>query len=203
MIYSLGNYSEEFEMVKNPGLSKDAKLLLAFQSLYQISNLFLGTFFVSFIMQNSMNEILSVSMYNLFLHLALAAGFFAVADWVKRRDKVAVFRLNLIPKAVCLLGIIFLKESAVDFIVPLGILFGLNIALYWSPMHLMTGEKVPCGQISKFIGYRAVVSQSTKVIAPLALGLFITSGSYEEMAIALLALCFIEFALTLFMKPSM
>ena len=59
--------------------SKDVKLLLVFSSLYKVSVLFLGTFFVSFIMSNSLDEIVSVATYEMFLYLSLIAGFFMVS----------------------------------------------------------------------------------------------------------------------------
>ncbi|MCL1785775.1 MAG: hypothetical protein FWG39_01320 [Alphaproteobacteria bacterium] len=190
-------------MTKSPALPNDSKLLLAIHSLHKISSLFLGTFLISFIMQNSVNEILSVSLYELFTHMALGVGFFILADWVKRKDKVSVFKLNLIPKIICLGAIVFLKESIIHYIVPLAIVYGMHVALYWSPLHVMTGEKIPADLMSRFVSYRSLVSRVTKVVAPLILGLFITAGSYEDMAVALLVLCFVEFGLMFFMKPSM
>ncbi|MDR1826376.1 MAG: hypothetical protein LBQ49_01645 [Rickettsiales bacterium] len=189
--------------MKSESLPNDVKLLLAANSLYKVADLFLGTFFISFIMQNSFGEIAAVSVYNLFLYLALIGGFLLIAKWVKQRDKVAVFRLNIVPRALFLLAIIFMKESIVDYIVPLGILYGLFVALYWSPMHLMTGEKVRTDLMPKFVGYATLVKGVTKVAAPVLLGLFITVGSYTEMAWALLVISVLELAFTFFMKPSM
>ncbi len=190
-------------MAKTKPFSKDAKLLLCFDSLHKVSDLFLGTFFISFVMNNSINEILSVSIYQFFLHITLLAGFFIFANIVKKRDKVAVFRFNLVPRAICFLAVIFLGDAIVDWIIPMGILCGINAALYWSPTHLMIGEKVPKNQMAKFTGYRALLGGLTKVIAPVALGVFITVGSYVEMAMALLVFSCIELGMTFLMKPSM
>jgi len=184
-------------------LSNDVRLILAFTSLRTVSDLFFGMFFVSFIMQNSISEILLVSKYELFVHAALGAGFFMVANWVKKYNKVAAFRMHLLPKAACLVLVALMGSQAVSYTIPLGILVGFSAALYWSPMHLMVGEKVRADQMARFTGYRTMVGGITRIISPVILGLFITVGSFQEMATALLIICGIEFVLTLFMKSSM
>ncbi|MCL2629751.1 MAG: MFS transporter [Alphaproteobacteria bacterium] len=190
-------------MAANTKLNNDAKLLLAANSLNRVTDLFLGTFFISFIMHNSINEIVSVSLYKLFVFIVILAGFFALAGFVKRKDKVAVFRMNVIPKIACLLAIIFLKDRVIDYVIHMGVIYGLATALYWSPMHCMVGEKVASGAMTKYIGYNSMVMGLTQVISPIILGLFITVGSYEEMARALIVICLVELALTFFIKPSM
>lgn len=94
-------------------LSRDFKLLITFSALRNISDLFLGTFLVSFIMHLSASQIVSVSMYKLFEYAATCAGFFLFAQWCKRYNKVAVFALNLIPKIMLLVAIIMLGDGVV------------------------------------------------------------------------------------------
>ena len=186
----------------NIPLTSDAKLLLVFMSLRTIFELFTITFFVSFIMQNSANEIFAVSVYNLFWFFVSAISLFVVAGWVKRKNKVAVFRLTAIPNIILFSIIVFLGDTAVEKIIPLGILLGISDATYWLPMHRMIGEKVDTKAMTKFHGYRSMINQITMVSAPVILGLFITVGSYEQMAKALLVLCIVELILSFFLSPS-
>ena len=148
-------------------------------------------------------EIVSVSAYRLSLFIALIAGFYILTDWVKRKNKVAVFRLYLIPRILILLGIIFLREGIVDYIIPIGILVGACAALYWAPMHCMVSEKVSPAQMPKFIGYDGMFAGIVKVLTPVLLGLFITVGSYETMAKVFLVVCMFEFIFLFFIKSSM
>ena len=92
-------------------LSRDLRLLLIFSALRNVTDLFLGTFLISFLMQNSLNEILSVSTYKLFEYAATCAGFFIFAHWCKRYNKVAVFALNQVPKIALLAAIILLLTN--------------------------------------------------------------------------------------------
>jgi hypothetical protein len=184
-------------------LTNDAKLLLATSSLSTISDVFIGAFFISFIMRNSIHEIISVSLYRLFLFIALTAGFFILSNFVKRKDKVALFRLHLIPKIATMLAIIFLREAVVDYIIPMGLLIGAMAAMYWAPMHSMVSEKVSNAAMTKYIGYDNMLAGMTKVATPIILGLLITSTSYEDMAKFGVVVCLIEFAFSFFLKPSM
>ncbi len=98
--------------------------------------------------------------------------------------------------------IIFLGDNVVNYIIPMGMIFGIGAAMYHLPMHAMVGEKVAPRAMTKYIGAKNTVIHITKVVAPVILGLFITVGSYTEMAMALLGLTVIEAILMHFMVPS-
>ncbi len=183
-------------------LSRDSKLLITFSALRNISDLFLGTFLVSFIMHLSTSEIVSVSMYKLFEYTATCAGFFLFAHWCKCYNKVAVFALNLIPKIMLLLAIIMLGDRVVEWVVPLGLLYGIGAAMYHLPMNSMVGEKVASHMMNRFIGTKNTVIYIVKILTPVVLGAFIDTGSYVDMAYVMLGLSVIEFVLSFGLSPS-
>lgn len=183
-------------------LVRDLHLMVGFSALRNISDLFLGTFFVSFVMQVATSEILSISIYKFFEYLTTVIGFYVFANWCKRFDKKIVFFLNLIPKVAVLILIILLGDAAVNYVILLGGMYGVSAAMHHLPMHLMVRTKVAPHAMSRYIGLKNAVGHATKVLAPVVLGLFITIGSYTEMACALLVLCAIEFVMMLFLSPS-
>ncbi len=140
--------------------------------------------------------------YYLFQHIATVSGFFVFANWVKRYNKVAVLRLNLIPKIILLLSIICMGENVVQYVIPLGILFGIGAAMFHLPMNTMLGEKATPKQMGHYVGLNSSVSYLAQIIAPVVLGLFITTTSYTEMSWALMLLLIVEFISTFFMAPS-
>ena len=164
-----------------PRLSRDLRLLLTFSALRNITDLFLGTFLVSFIMHLSASQIVSVSMYKLFEYAATCAGFFIFAAWCKRYNKVSVFALNIVPKIILLASIVYLGDRVVDYVIPLGFIYGLGSAMYHLPRNLMVGEQVPSDLMPHFISSQNIVSYIVKIVAPITLGLFITAGSYTGM----------------------
>ena len=183
-------------------LSREVKFLLSLFAFRDVSDLFLGTFFISFIMQLSANEIVSVAQYRLFEYTATCAGFFLFANWCKRYNKVAVFALNLIPKIVLLAAIILLGDRAVEYVIPLGLIYGLGSALYCLPSNAMIEEKVESKSMGRFMGLKNAIKHTVKLTTPVVLGFFIDLGSYEQVAYFLLALSFIELAMTFMLTPS-
>lgn len=182
--------------------SRDLRLLIVFSALRNVSDLFLGTFLVSFIMQLATNEIVSVSAYKLFEYVATCAGFFLFANWCKKYNKAYVFALNLIPKIALLLAIIMLGDSVVNYVIPLGLLYGTGAAMYHLPMNTMIGDKVDSEQMNRFIGMKNAVIYMVKIITPVVLGFFIDTGSYTEVAYVLLGLSVVELMLTFGLSPS-
>ena len=64
-------------------LSRGQRLLIVFTGLRNITDLFLGAFLISFIMQRATNQIVSVSMYQLFHFTAVCFGFFCLCPLVQ------------------------------------------------------------------------------------------------------------------------
>ena len=182
-------------------LSRDLRLLITFGAFRTVSDLFLGAFFISFIMHFSPIEIVSVSTYKLFEYTATCVGFFLVANLVKKYSKRLVFALNLVPKILLLLAIIFLGDIAVEYVVPLGLLYGISAAMYHLPRHVITADMVSADKMGHFVGTKNAVGYLVKVIAPVFLGLFIDIGSYTAMAHVLLFASFIELFLMIWFKP--
>ncbi len=183
-------------------MTRDLWLLIIFNALRQVTMLFFSTFFISYIMRLATNEMWAVSSYKLFEFAATMLGFFIFANWCKRRSKTAVFAMNAVPKIILLVMIIALGDGVVDYIIPMGLLFGIGAAMYHLPMHLMVGEKVAPNSMARFVGAKNAAIYITQIVAPVLLGLFITIGSYREMAWALLVLTFVELGLCLFITPS-
>ncbi|MBR2011797.1 MAG: hypothetical protein IKA08_00830 [Alphaproteobacteria bacterium] len=194
-------YSRDSFMSK-PRLTRDLRLLVVFSALRNITDLFLGTFLISFIMQLSSNEIVSVSTYKLFEYAATSAGFFMLAHWCKRYNKVVVFALNQIPKIALLLSIILLDTRVAEYVIPLGVLYGIGAAMYHLPMNLMIGEKSTRQTVGLYMGAKMSTNYAVKVIVPVTLGFFIDTGSYSQVAYVLLGLSVLELGLMVFLSPS-
>ncbi|MBP3340071.1 MAG: MFS transporter, partial [Alphaproteobacteria bacterium] len=150
----------------------------------------------------SASQIVSVSMYKLFEYAATCAGFFLFAQWCKRYNKVAVFALNLIPKIMLLVAIIMLGDRVVDWVIPLGLLYGIGAAMYHLPMNSMVGEKIASNMMNRYIGAKNTVIYIVKILTPVLLGIFIDTGSYVDMAYVMLGLTVVELGLCFGLSPS-
>ncbi|MCL2439005.1 MAG: MFS transporter [Alphaproteobacteria bacterium] len=188
-------------MNTNAKLTRNAKALIAVHLLYNVAALFLNTFFISFVMRNVQNEIEAISVLTLSWFIIQIIAFFALVGKLKTGNKINVFRLSVLPSAICCLMIIGLGSEVVHWVIPMGILLGMRDALHWLPMHTMAGEVVAKESMTKFTSYRTMMTGITRVVAPVLLGFFITIESYESVAGALLVVCALDFLCISLLKP--
>ena len=183
-------------------LTRDTRLLLVFSAMRNITDLFLGTFLVSFIVHIAPTQIISVGMYRLFEYLALIAGYFLIANLCKRYNKTFVFALNEVPKITLLLVLVWLGNGAVDFIIPLGILYGIGEAMYHLPMSTMISEKTNATTIKFYMGAKTSINYTIRLVVPVVFGFFIDTGSFVQVANILLILSVLELGLCFLLTPS-
>lgn len=182
--------------------NRDEKLLLIIPTIQTISDIFLGSFFVSFIMQNSFNPIIGVALYQFLFYTFVAIGFVVLAKYCKLFSKTTILSFFPVVKIILFSSIIYLGKDAVNYVIPLGILYGIMGAFYNLPINSLTGEKVHSYKTSYFIGIKNSLHYIVKIVSPIVLGFFITENSYIETAYFLLFLSFFELFLPFFFTKS-
>ena len=192
-------YEREMTITK---LTRDIKLLLVFSAMRNITDLFLGTFLISFIMHISPSQIVSVGLYRLFEYVALMIGYLAIANMCKRYSKTVVFALNEVPKIALLAILVLLGDGAVEYIIPLGMLYGLGEAMYHLPMSTMICEKTNEESLKLYMGSKTAINYAVRLVIPVVLGFFIDTGSFAQVANVLLILSVLELVLCAFLTPS-
>ncbi len=183
-------------------LTRDIRLLLVFSAMRNITDLFLGTFLISFIVHISPSQIVSVGMYRLFEYAGLIGGYFLIANLCKRYNKSLIFALNEIPKIALLAVLVLVGDGAVNYIIPLGILYGLGEAMYHLPMSTMVSEKTNDESLKLYMGAKTSINYTVRLAVPVLLGFFIDTGSFAQVANVLLILSVIELVLCAFLSPS-
>jgi len=181
---------------------RDEKLLLIIPTLQTICDVFLDSFFISFIMQNTVNYITDVAIYKFFFYFSMIIMFFFLAKYCKVFNKVNVLKLFPVFKIILLLSFILLDENAVNYVVLLGCLYGIMGGFFNLPLNALTGEKVSASKTSYFIGVKNSLYYIFTILSPVLLGFFITKNSYKETAYFLLFLSFFELILPFFFTKS-
>ena len=185
-----------------PHLTKDEWLFTGFSVCHQISNLFLGTFVVSFLMHNSINEIVSVSAYRLFYYFAICMTFIFSATWCKLGNKTTLFSMNIVTRMILLGLIAILGTRAANYVILLGVLYGMFDGFYNLPMHAMIVEKIPHKRMVFFLGIKTAIKDTFKILVPVILGYFITTKSLQNTAWVIMFLAVIEIFMLFLLSPS-
>lgn len=185
-----------------PHLTKDEWLFTGFSTCHQIAKLFLGTFVVSFLMHNSINEIISVSAYRLFYYFAICMTFILSATWCKLGNKTTLFGMNIVTRMILLGLIAILGTRAADYVILLGMLYGIFDGFYNLPMYEMIIEKVPHKRMVFFLGTKTAIKNTFKILVPVILGYFITTKSLQNTAWVMVVMTIIEIFMLFLLSPS-
>ncbi len=186
----------------NPHLTKDELLFTGFSVCHNISKLFLGTFVVSFLMHYSVNEIVSVSAYRLFYYFAICLTFILSTAWCKTGNKTTLFGMNIITRIVLLGLIALLGARAADYVILLGVLYGVFDGFYNLPMYAMIIEKVPYKRMVFFLGTKTAIKNIFQILFPVIMGYFITTQSLQNTAWVILGILAIETFMLFLLSPS-
>ena len=182
-------------------LTKNEWVLTGFSVFHTVSNLFLGTFVVSFLIHNSINELLSVSAYRFFEILAICLTFIMTANWCKNGNLRVVFGMNIVTR-IALMGLIaVLGSDAASWLVVLGIMYGAFEGFYNLPIHLITTEKVCSERMVFFVGTKEAIRNIFKILLPIVLGTMLTLTSLQDVAWVIMIMAIIEFFMLFLLPP--
>ena len=176
-------------------LSRDSWVLIAFSSLRKLTDVFVGAFLVAYIMRLATNDIVAVSIFRLVEYWVLAFGSILIAHLCKAYNKVFVFGLHLVAYVVLMAALIMLGDNVIEQLFLIGTLYGVAELFYRFPFNLMVTEKVVPHQMARFISIKSAWRNAVSIIAPTVLGIFITIGSFVDMARVMLIIICLEFGL--------
>ena len=177
-------------------LTRDAKIIIYLGTIHAITGAFFGAFLVSYMMQIADNQLLSISIYNILKFALIGIGFWILADFVKRKNKMLVYRGGIILQLFCLLVMAIVQDGIAPYLAILGAIYGFAMAMRHCPFNVIMAEKINEKITTAFVGYRTMFGKSASVITPLLLGLFITIGSYPFMALVMCFVLLFEFYLS-------
>ena len=138
---------------ENIKLSTKAKVLILDQSIGKIILIFLETFLAAYFYKISKQNILYLSIYNMIGFLVAIIGAFVVADFIKRKDKVKLYRFCIFVKSVYIFIIALLGDKITDYVWLIGILSGVSTATTGFPFNMIESENISIKERGKYIGY--------------------------------------------------
>lgn len=92
---------------ENVKLTTIAKVLIIDQSIGKVILIFLETFLAAYFYKISKQNILYLSLYNVIGFFVATIGAFVVADFIKRKDKVKLYRFGIFVKSVYILSLLY------------------------------------------------------------------------------------------------
>ncbi len=176
-------------------LPRGSWVLIVFSILNQLTGMFVGAFLVAYIMRLVTNDITAVSTFKLMEYFALMIGSFAASYFCKRYNKVFVFGIHLVAYAILMMALVVLGDTVIDQLFMVGIMYGIAESLYHFPYNMIVAEKIAPSKMAKFNSIKGVWQNASKVIIPTLLGIFITFGTFVEVAQVMVIIICMEFGL--------
>lgn len=123
-----------------------------------------------------------------------------MGDYIKRKNKVVLYRYGTFIKSLYVLLIIILKEKVLDYVWLIAIMYGISVSTTGFPFNMIESEIVNEKERTKYMGYKLAVGEITKVVIPIVLGAYITYTSYQVAAIMIFVVSIIKLINSCFIK---
>lgn len=183
-------------------LEKPAKLLLVLHAIFTLavtlSNLFLNVY-----LWKIQKDYRDIAVFNLMVFLFTAIAFILAGAVLSRSGRGAVYRAGLAVYAIFFVAILFLREQAVTYVLPIGALLGLASGFYWVAFNVLTFDVTSVRDRAIFFGLNGFATSGVGMLAPLISG-YITSslpdlGGYRLIFMISLALFLITGVISIFL----
>ena len=181
-------------------LSLGSKIIIIDRAIGNILDLFSNTFLSAYFYKLTQDNMIYISFYYIIVWISATIGALLVGNYIKRKNKVVLYRYGILINSLFIILIICLKEEILNYVWLMAIIYGMSVATTGFPFNMMESELVSEKERTKYIGYRHVVGKSVQVIAPIFLGAYITITSYKIVAILVLVFSIIRLINSCFMR---
>lgn len=184
-------------------MSKNTNLLLVINTIRKIIDIFLGPFLTAYLFKVAVENIKIISIYNIFLYIAIAVMALIIGKILKNKYEMQIFRIGMISKFIQLAILIILGDNVVNYIWILAIVAGFSMETWSFPLNLFSSKLVSNDEKKNFVVYKTILNNLVKVLIPFLLGSIISIKSFETTTIIILILSFIQILLSFKMKFKM
>lgn len=163
--------------------------------------IFSGPFLTTYFIKTSIDSLVQISIYNIFVYFILDIASIIVCYIIKKKFKIETFRLGIIINFIYILMIIILKENILNHLPIVAIIYGISAAAYWVPLGLFLMNKVKNEERLEYETKNQIVKTIFKIVVPILLGSIITVSNYYITAIIILLLSVIQIIFSFWLKP--
>lgn len=160
-------------------LEKQAILLLIVQALYGISTALSGTFVPVYLWKSS-GSYLIIGWFTFAQYLLGGFTFWLAGKWVKEHNKMYSLRAGIALSGIFYCVVLFLGDSAKNWAIPLGILSGIAMGLFWLAFNVVYFEVTEPDTRDRYNGWAGLLGSAAGILAPWISGLIITFMQGEK-----------------------
>jgi len=181
------------------------RILLSINALRIVLTIFTTTFFTSYIVALSPEDIfgrgiLNIGIFYLSQYIVYISVYFILSRFVAKSNRVAYLRLGIIVNGILLISLIFFGDIISKWLIVAGGLIGLSDAFYNSSYLVMKNELVKRKNINFFQIVSSVLTNLINVVVPVLLGYLIDVTTFSYIAIYVVVIVAVQFGLSFCIK---
>ena len=189
----------------NKKFNTTQKSLFSAHMLRIVLELFTSTFLTSHIVSIDPTDVLGVGLMNIGIFyisqfVVYSIVYLFVSYFVDKSNRVSLYRIGIFVNACLLVALVFWGETISNWIVLAGALCGISDGFYYSSYIVMRNELNSKNCIKSFNMLVTIVTNIIRIVVPTILGFLIDVSSYSSVAIYILAITIVQFAITFFIK---
>ncbi|MDQ0061148.1 MFS transporter [Paenibacillus harenae] len=160
-------------------LDRQAALLLIVQALFGIANALSGTF-VPVYLWKATGSYMMIGWFALGQYVVSWLTFWVAGKWVKEHNKMNSLRLGIFMSGIFYSAVLLLGTEAKSYIVPLGMLSGMALGLFWVAFNVVYFEVTDPDNRDRFNGWAGLLGSAAGIFAPWVSGFLITRMKDEQ-----------------------
>lgn len=132
--------NERMKQKEQIKLSKSAKILVLDRAIGKILDIFLSTFLAAYFYKITQDNMIYLSIYNIIAWITATIGAFTLIDYIKRKNKIHLYRFGTFIKGLFILLIIILGDRIIEYVWLIGICYGISTATTGFPLNMIESE---------------------------------------------------------------
>lgn len=177
--------------------------LICCNTILTFINLFISTFFISYIHKfnsNIYDYIFNVGLFEMVRYVAFILIYYISSFIVDKTNRVGVFRVSICIKMLLVISFVFYGEILAKHVFIAGIMLGLSNGLYYASYNVLKQEMVSKSKMKTFSTTMLICSKSVSIVGPILLGTLIDFTSYSIVAIIVFIVCLVQFLVSFGIK---
>lgn len=186
-------------------LNRNQKSLMSIHLIRIILEVFTSTFLTSHILSFSSDNILGTGLLNVGLFfvsqfLTYAILYYIVCFYVDKSNRISFLRFGVFVNLCLLVLLVFFGKQLANWVVLAGIIVGISNSFYYPSYLVMKNEFTSRKTVKEYNISITILSNITNVIIPTILGFLIDVSSYSNIAIYVIIISLVQFALSFTIK---
>lgn len=172
------------------------KVLFGLRTLKNILTNFVDSFLVLYFLDISDSNILPLGIYKLVAIIAIYSVIYLTKNFAKSKHRANLMRIGIILDFIYFLTIILLKDTIVDYIYLVGLLYGLEEGFYYSVYNILESDGITNEERAKFAGTYTAVESILSIVFPLIFGSLIYATSFLKSLIVVFIIILLRIVLS-------